>query len=64
MTAPKVGSPEWLLSRRRALGMTQVEFAKRLGVSQASVSYWEWNERTITPRTIKQVQALKPRRNP
>lgn len=33
-----------LASRRKAAGYTQVEFAARLGVSQAAVAGWESGE--------------------
>ena len=37
-----------LRARREALGMTQAELARRLGVPQQHVSRWERGERGIT----------------
>lgn len=43
---------------RRTLGLTQVEFAKELGVSRQSVAYWETNRSTPSPAAIKKLIAF------
>ena len=42
---------------RRALGLTQNEFAKKLGVSQAMVSQWENGEENFTAATLVKISS-------
>lgn len=37
---------EWVRNVREQLGLTQAQFAKRLGVTQTAVAYWENDQRT------------------
>lgn len=40
-------TPAWIFDlRKNRLGMTQIEFAERLGVSHPTVSHWESGIRT------------------
>lgn len=53
-TAPPTEAPsEWTPSRikqlRKKLGLSQAEFAKRMGVRQATVSDWETGKQTTSP---------------
>jgi transcriptional regulator with XRE-family HTH domain len=34
-----------LLALRKAAGLTQIELADFLGVSQANIAFWEWSEK-------------------
>lgn len=38
--------PEEIKAARAALGMSQVEFAKAIGVTNVAVAQWETNKRT------------------
>ena len=40
-------------SRRTALGMTQKELAKKMGVSHITVSRWERGETLPSPKNVK-----------
>jgi SNF2 family DNA or RNA helicase/DNA-binding XRE family transcriptional regulator len=41
MTAPFVGSPEWIKGLRAELGLTQSQLAERLAVTVVTISRWE-----------------------
>ena len=43
---------------RRALGMTQVEFAAKVGVHPISVSRWERDEVRVTPPVARLISLL------
>jgi DNA-binding transcriptional regulator YiaG len=45
---------------RRALGLTQVEFAERLGVTGNTVARWERDEMTIREPMAKLIRLLMP----
>lgn len=49
-------TPERVRVMRKALGSTQAEFARRLGVSTRVVSMWETGTRR--PETIETLEAL------
>ncbi|MBK6520196.1 MAG: helix-turn-helix transcriptional regulator [Polyangiaceae bacterium] len=40
---PRPAQGARLLALRRAAGLTQVELAKALGVSNANIAFWEWS---------------------
>jgi DNA-binding transcriptional regulator YiaG len=49
------------VKRRRAeLGLTQTEFAERLGVKLRAVQYWEAGTKTPSPPVLKLLDLLKP----
>jgi len=43
---------------RESLNLTQVEFAERLGVSQATVSLWEAGARRPTGSALKMIEVV------
>lgn len=43
---------------RESLNLTQVEFADRLGVSQATVSLWETGARRPTGSALKMIEVV------
>lgn len=45
-------TPRELQHRREKLGFTQIELAKRLGVTQGALSKWESGQRKI-PKVVK-----------
>lgn len=51
-------TPELIRSLRHQLGLTQTEFAQRLGVSMQAVSFWERGTRTPTGLYAKAIQSL------
>ncbi|MDJ0507973.1 MAG: helix-turn-helix domain-containing protein [Crocosphaera sp.] len=53
----KVGLGEWLLLRRRSLGLTQKKLASELGVTSQTVSNWE-TSKAIPTLTIGQTKKL------
>lgn len=50
---------EQLRDIRKALGLTQAEFAARLGLHQSTVSKFENGELPLDKRTLLAAQALK-----
>ncbi|MDQ3692644.1 MAG: helix-turn-helix domain-containing protein [Chloroflexota bacterium] len=51
-------TPELIRSLRRQLGLTQSEFAQRLGVSMQAVSFWERGTRTPTGLYARAIRSL------
>lgn len=51
-------TPERIRALRRQLGLTQAEFAHRLGVSMQAVSFWERGTRTPTGLYARAIQSL------
>ncbi len=51
-------TPALVRSLRRQLGLTQTEFAKRLGVSMQAVSFWERGTRSPTGLYARAIRAL------
>ena len=51
-------TPAELLAARHTMGLTQIEFAERMGVTATTVSRWENGKSPLAPRTIKAVEAL------
>ncbi|MBK6520160.1 MAG: helix-turn-helix domain-containing protein [Polyangiaceae bacterium] len=43
LQGPRPAQGARLLALRRAAGLTQVELAKALGVSNANIAFWEWS---------------------
>lgn len=54
-------APTRIRQLRRALGDTQEQFAKRLGVSVRSVAGWEAGSHRPLPMALKAIEALKPK---
>lgn len=52
-------TPERIRSLRRQLGLTQAEFAERLGVSMQAVSFWERGTRTPTGLYARAIRSLQ-----
>ena len=52
-------TPNELLSRRRALGLSQAELATRLGVATNTVARWERGERAIPPYLQLALQVIE-----
>lgn len=50
-----------LRSERKALGLTQRQIAKALGVSLTAVAYWERGERPMPPWMPLAIEGLKGR---
>ncbi|MGB5594540.1 MAG: helix-turn-helix transcriptional regulator [Crocosphaera sp.] len=53
----KVGLGQWLLLKRRSLGLTQKQVAFELGVTSQTVSNWE-TSKAIPTLTIGQTKKL------
>lgn len=51
-------TPEIIQAARRRLGLTQAEFAERIGCSALAVSFWERGTRAPTGLYARAVQAL------
>ena len=52
------GLGERIIQARRALGMTQKELARRLGVDPSIVGYWERGERRPTGEMEEKIESL------
>jgi len=52
-------TPEQLIVIRTSLGLNKAQFAKLLGYAPSTISKWESGSRTLQPRTIKAIEALK-----
>ena len=50
--------PHPLVAVRKAIGRTQPEFAKDLGVSASAVQHWETDALTLTEERAKEIMAL------
>jgi transcriptional regulator with XRE-family HTH domain len=56
----KLDSKENILKQiRQALGISQEEFAKRLGVNRSSVARWETGYTKEASFTLRQIKALE-----
>lgn len=56
----KLDSKENILKQiRQALGISQEEFAKRLGVNRSSVARWETGYTKDASFTLRQIKALE-----
>lgn len=42
---PRPAQGARLLALRKAAGLTQIELAKALGVSNANIAFWEWSQK-------------------
>ena len=51
-------TPETIRNARQALGLTQEQFAERIGCSALAVSFWERGTRTPTGLYAKAVREL------
>src|SRR5947207_4964129 len=54
-------SPGYLRSLREALGLTQSELARKLGVNKLTVSRWERGELRPRPSSVRAVRSLRNR---
>jgi DNA-binding XRE family transcriptional regulator len=52
-------TPTELTERRKALGLTQTELAKALGVSRATIAAWEGGRFNIPPYLWLALKALQ-----
>ena len=57
---PTESLAEKIKRRRAELGLTQTEFAKRLGVKLRAVQYWEAGQRTPTETVLKLLDLQRP----
>ena len=57
MTGPNI--PKLIKELREALGLTQEQFAQRVGVTYSSVNHWENGKRTPQPFLIRRLLELK-----
>lgn len=61
---PKTETKEWLISLRKSLGITQSEFAERIGISQTLYSKLEKGNRTITQKVLKRIKDSTNQKEP
>jgi predicted transcriptional regulator len=54
----RVLNPTWLLHRRQALGMSQVDVARKAGIRQASVCSFETAAKFAGPAAEKKLVAV------
>jgi DNA-binding transcriptional regulator YiaG len=59
MRVPKSPTPGFILTLREALGLTQVEYAARLGVDSMTVSRWERGAIKPGPAAIRALDKLR-----
>lgn len=57
MTGPDI--PKLIKELRERLGLTQEQFAQRVGVSFSSVSHWENNKRTPQPFLVRRLIEMR-----
>lgn len=55
-----IWTPEGIKALRTSLGLTQRQFAERLGVHPMAVHYWETGKRSPTGLYLKALDALCP----
>lgn len=63
-TENKQTDPNWLISLRKELGLTQEEFANKLSISQSLYSKLELGKRTITKDILKRIKDYKAPKPP
>lgn len=59
MSVPPEPTPGYIRTLREALGLTQVEFGKRLGVDSMTVSRWERGAVKPSPAAVKALDRLR-----
>ncbi|MFH0988492.1 MAG: helix-turn-helix transcriptional regulator [bacterium] len=52
-------SPERILSLREELELTQIEFAERVGVRQATISNWETGKKAPSPMGERRLEDIR-----
>lgn len=57
MTDPDI--PKLIKELRERLGLTQEQFAQRVGVTFSSVNHWENNKRTPQPFLVRRLVEMK-----
>jgi transcriptional regulator with XRE-family HTH domain len=57
MTEPDI--PALIKELRERLGLTQEQFAQRVGVTYSTVNHWENGKRTPQPFLLRRLQELK-----
>ena len=57
---PELLTPEQLLAKRKALGLSQVKFAAALGVSVKKVSAWEHGKAAPTEAELEKINSFTP----
>lgn len=57
MTDPDI--PKLIKELRERLGLTQEQFAQRLGVTFSSVNHWENDKRTPQPFLVRRLVEMK-----
>ncbi len=54
-------TPGFIVSLREALGLTQVEFAERIGVDSMTVSRWERGQLHPSKQSLEAIEKLRRR---
>lgn len=57
---PEGITPEQLKKKRKALGLTQKEFAELIGMSKPTIERWEASDKIITGPVVQLLQLLTP----
>lgn len=56
-------TPKEIKAIRERLGLTQVQFAEKLGISASMVEAMEYGKRQATPGTVTKIMAMRGKRN-
>lgn len=59
MAMPAKSTAGYIRSLREALGLTQEQFGRKLGVSKMTVARWEWGKVQPRPQALKSIEQLR-----
>ena len=59
MRTPKAPTPGYIRTLREALGLTQTQFAERIGVDKMTVARWEWGKLRPRPAAAAALNKLR-----